>query len=76
MPDWLNSEHLRLAVIVETIVYAAIGLVTFAVAIWLVEKITPFSVRKEIEEDQNVALGIIVAAIILGVALILAAVLR
>jgi hypothetical protein len=33
----------------------------------------PFSVHKEIEEDQNVALGIIIGAIIIGIALIISA---
>ena len=34
---------------------------------------TPFSVRKEIEEDQNIALAIVIASVILGSALIIAA---
>ena len=33
----------------------------------------PFSVRKEIEDDQNVALAIVIASVILGSALIIAA---
>jgi uncharacterized membrane protein YjfL (UPF0719 family) len=36
-------------------------------------KLAPFSLRKEIEEDQNTALGIIMGAVILGVALIVSA---
>ena len=34
----------------------------------------PFSLRKEIEEDQNVALGVVIGAVILGLAHIIAAV--
>ena len=55
------------------VVYTVLGIFLFGICIWLVVKIAPFSVRKEIEEDQNVALGIIVGAMILGIAIILAA---
>jgi uncharacterized membrane protein YjfL (UPF0719 family) len=35
--------------------------------------VTPFSLKKEIEEDQNVAVGIVIASIIIGIAIIIAA---
>lgn len=54
-------------------VFTVLGLVLFAVALWLIVKLAPFSVRKEIEEDQNAALGVIVGSIILGISIILAA---
>ena len=69
-------KHLQPGILIETVVYMAIGIVIFGIAIWLMEKITPFSIRKEIEEDQNVALGIVMGSVILGMAIILAAVLR
>lgn len=53
--------------------YAAVGIVVFALAFWLMTKILPFSVRKEIEEDQNVALAVIMAGVIIGIALIISA---
>jgi uncharacterized membrane protein YjfL (UPF0719 family) len=40
------------------------------------EKVTPFSIRKEIEEDQNIALGIIIGAAFIGLAIILAAAIK
>jgi uncharacterized membrane protein YjfL (UPF0719 family) len=36
-------------------------------------KVIPFSVRKEIEEDQNTALGIIMGSVVIGLAIIIAA---
>ena len=33
-------------------------------------KVAPFSVRREIEEDQNLALGVIIASVIIGIAII------
>jgi uncharacterized membrane protein YjfL (UPF0719 family) len=62
-----------LEALVASAAFAAIGLIVFAIAFWLMTKIAPFSVRKEIEEDQNTALGIIMAGVIIGVSLIIAA---
>ena len=47
-----------------------IGILLFAVAFLIIVKVTPFSLRKEIEEDQNTALAIIIASVIIGIALI------
>jgi uncharacterized membrane protein YjfL (UPF0719 family) len=57
----------------SSLVFAGIGLVVFAVAWWIMVKLAPFSIKKEIEEDQNVALGVIMAGVIIGIALIIAA---
>ena len=62
-----------LPVVVTTLVFVVIGLIVFAVAFLIIAKATPFSVRKEIEEDQNIALAIVIASVILGSALIIAA---
>ncbi|MEE3369692.1 MAG: DUF350 domain-containing protein [Planctomycetota bacterium] len=59
--------------LVLAVVFTTVGLVLFAVSIWLIVKLSPFSIRREIEEDQNVALGIIVGAMVLGMAIILSA---
>lgn len=59
--------------IVETLAFTLIGLVLFAIAFWIIVKVSPFSIRKELEEDQNVALGIVIAAVIIGIALIVSA---
>jgi uncharacterized membrane protein YjfL (UPF0719 family) len=59
--------------LVASAAFAIVGLAVFLFAFWLITKITPFSIRKEIEEDQNTALGIIIAGVIIGVSLIIAA---
>ena len=42
--------------------------------VWLVlVKVLPFSLRKEMEDDQNIALGIVLGSLILGISLIIAA---
>jgi|TARA_B100000676_G_scaffold108831_1_gene108822 putative membrane protein len=59
--------------LVTSLVFTVAGLILFGAAIWLMAKLAPFSVRKEIEVDQNVALAVIMGCVILGIAIILAA---
>lgn len=59
--------------IVTTLAFSALGLVLFALAFWVMSKVMPFSIRKEIEEDQNVALAIVMASVIIGIGLIVSA---
>lgn len=58
---------------IECVVFSMIGLCVFLLAFFLIEKVTPFSIKKEIEEDQNTALGIVLGSMILGIAIIVAA---
>ena len=60
-------------VLVTTAIFTAFGLLVFGLAYVIMVKASPFSIRKEIEEDHNVALAIIIGAIIIGVALIISA---
>lgn len=60
-------------VLVTTLIFVVIGLVFFGIAFFLLDKITPFSIRKEIEDDQNTALGIVIGAMLIGIAVIIAA---
>ena len=62
-----------LPVLITTIIFVVIGLIVFAIAYFIVVKVSPFSVKKEIEDDQNTALAIIIGSIIIGVALIISA---
>ena len=57
----------------QTCVYGLFGIALFLGALWLVGRLSPFSARKEIEEDQNVAFAIIVGAVLIGLAMIVAA---
>ena len=60
--------------ILELLVYSGLGVLVFAVAFFIMVKISPFSVQKEIEEDQNTALGIVMGSVIIGLAMIIASV--
>ena len=68
----LNTGML-LKQVTGTLLFVAIGIVTFLIAFIIIAKITPFSIRKEIEEDQNTSLAILIGAVLLGLAQIIAA---
>ncbi|MGB0717165.1 MAG: DUF350 domain-containing protein [Phycisphaerae bacterium] len=67
---------LQLWELIPTIIYFVVGVILFCFSIWLMSKIAPFSIRKEIEEDQNVALAILMGSALIGIALILSSVIR
>jgi uncharacterized membrane protein YjfL (UPF0719 family) len=67
--DW-NSTVQRL---VEAVLFGAIGIALFFFVFKAIVRGAPFSIRKEIEEDQNVALAVLVGAIFVGIAMIVAA---
>ncbi len=60
-----------LEVLVTTLLFVSIGLVFFAVAYAVLSRV--FSIHKEIEEDHNTALGIVIGSIMIGIAIIIAA---
>ncbi len=62
--------------IASTIVYSLIGFAVFALAFVVMDKITPFSLRKEIEDDQNTALAIIMGSVFISLAIIIQAAIR
>ena len=68
--DWMSS-HAR--PLVDSIVYSIVGTVVLGLSFYVIEKVLPFSMRKEIAEDHNVALGIILGAFVIGLSVIIAA---
>jgi len=62
-----------LNLLVTTLIFSVLGIVLFAIAFIVIVKILPFSTRKEIEEDQNTALAILIGSVIIGIAIIVAA---
>jgi putative membrane protein len=69
--DWSSLLH----GILDTAIYSLVSIIMMGIGIFLVILISPFSVKKEIEDDQNTSLGIIMGAIIIGISIIIAGVL-
>jgi len=59
--------------VVNAIVYAAIGIVIFAGAFLVIDKVTPYNLWKEIVQEHNTALAILLGAMSLGICVIIAA---
>ena len=59
--------------VVNALVYAAIGIVIFAGAFLIIDKVTPYNLWKEIVQEHNMALAILVGAMSLGICIIIAA---
>ena len=59
--------------LLAVVVFSVIGIVAFIGGLFLVEKLTPFSLNQEILEEHNTAVAIVLGAIIIGISLIIAA---
>jgi putative membrane protein len=66
----MNFEALARGV-VSSLVFSLIGMVVFVAGFFIIKKILPFDVNKEIEVDQNTSLGLVIASFILGLAFII-----
>ena len=69
----MDIEMLKPAAIVASLVFALIGVAVFWLCFVIIDKITPYDLWAEIVEKQNVALALVVAAMSLGICLIVAA---
>jgi putative membrane protein len=67
----LTNEDIRHFLLV--LIYSALGLAIFTGGFKVLDRLTPGELRKEIIEEHNVALAILVGACVIGVSLIIAA---
>jgi len=68
LPEWLHP-----GVVGGTILYALIGVVVLWLAFLVIDKITPYDLWKEIVEEKNLALGVLVGSMFIALGLIIAA---
>jgi uncharacterized membrane protein YjfL (UPF0719 family) len=59
--------------LLASVIYSLVGLAVFVAGWYVIRFIMPFDVHKELEADQNTALGIVIGSFILGLAIIVAA---
>jgi putative membrane protein len=65
------QELINIKYIIASLVYSFLGIFVLLLAFWIVEKITPENLWKEILEKQNIALSIVFAAFIIAIAIII-----
>ena len=69
----MGFEWLKPGVVLGSLVYALLGVLIFWLCFLIIDKLTPYALWGEIVEKQNVALGLVVAAMSLGICVIVAA---
>ena len=62
---------LHVSHVVSSLVYSVIGIIIFVLALLIIDKVTPYSIHKEIEEQKNVALGLVIGSMLIGLAIII-----
>lgn len=64
------NELINLKYVVASVLYSVLGILILFFAFWIVERVTPENLWKEILEKQNIALAIVFAAFIIAIAII------
>lgn len=62
-----------IAILINSIIYALLGIIIFIAGFIIVDKLTPYDLWKQLVEEKNVALAIVVGAAALGICQIIAA---
>jgi len=62
----------QLTNVVNAFIYAALGIVIFAGAFLVIDKVTPYNLWKEIVQEHNTALALLLGAMSLGICVIIA----
>jgi uncharacterized membrane protein YjfL (UPF0719 family) len=71
--ETIVSGLINLSFVVNAVVFAFLGVLIFWVSFLLIDKLTPYHLWKEIIEEHNTALAIVVGAMSLGICIIIAA---
>ena len=66
------NEYFNLKLIAASITYSVIGIIILVISFWIIEKITPENIWKEVVVNKNNAIAIIAAAFIIAIAIIIA----
>ena len=57
-----------------TMFYTILGLVLLGISWKIIEWVSPFSLRKEIEDDQNLAIAVLIGSLFISIAILIASV--
>lgn len=72
----MTIPEIHWAPMIAALVYAILGLVVFGVAFVVVDKLTPYHLWKEIIDEKNTALAIVVGAVAIGISIIVSSAIR
>ena len=69
----MGMEWIKPGVLLGSLVFALMGVLIFGLCFLVIDKLTPYNLWEEIVEKQNRALALVVAAMSLGICIIVAA---
>lgn len=67
-------DGVLLSEVIATIFYTILGLVLLGVSWKIIEIVSPFSLRKEIEDDQNLAIAVLIGSLFLSMSILISSV--
>ena len=67
-------DGILLSEVIATIFYTILGLVLLGISWKIIEWVSPFSLRKEIEDDQNIAIAVLIGSLFLSIAILISSV--
>lgn len=66
-------DMIKIEWIINALIFSVMGVTIFWISFLLIDKLTPYNLWQEIVKERNQALAIVVAAMCLGIAVIVAA---
>lgn len=69
----MGIEWIKPGAVLGSLVFALLGVLIFGLCFVIIDKLTPYNLWNEIVEKQNRALALVVAAMSLGICIIIAA---
>jgi len=67
------SDLINTGFVINAIVFAFLGVAIFWISFLIIDRLTPYHLWREIVENKNTALAIVVGAMSLGLCIIIAA---
>ena len=64
---------MNVSALINSIIFSVIGMTVFILGFFFFDRITPYHLWKQIVEEKNVALAVVVGAVSLGLSIIIAA---
>jgi len=71
--DFLAHPSFQVSTILATLFYALMGIVIMVISVIVFDKLFKLDLHKELVEDENMAFGILLAGVAIGIALIISA---
>lgn len=59
--------------LLNSIIYSVLGILIFLIGYFIIEKITPENTWKKITQENNTAVALVFAALIIGISMIISA---